>query len=278
VSGAATPTTASKKGSRIAKAFESCRERGEGTLVAYLMAGDPTPESSRAYLEAALASADVLEIGIPFSDPVADGPTIQRADVRALAAGTTIAKALELVRTVRTVSAKPIVLMTYANPVHKMGYERFAEAAASAGVDGVILPDVPLEESQEPGRALRDAGVDLIQLVSPATSEERIGRIAQATGGFLYVVSLYGVTGAREGPNDRVRPLLAIAKKAAGKVPVAVGFGVAAPEHVRAMLEAGADGVVVGSALVSIVERGGSPDELRAAVQALKAATMARPS
>ncbi|MHB8585121.1 MAG: tryptophan synthase subunit alpha [Thermoplasmatota archaeon] len=258
---------------RIAQAFAGCQSRGEAALVAYLMAGDPDLARSRPYMEAALRHADVLEIGLPFSDPIADGPTIQKADVRALAAGTKVNDVLALVRDLRARTEKPLVLMTYANPIFHMGYQTFAARARDAGLDGVILPDVPLEESADVGAALGAAGLDLIQLASPATSPERMRRIAGETHGFLYLVSLYGVTGAREGVAVTVRPLVERAKAAAGTTPVAVGFGISNPDQVRQMVEAGADGVVVGSSLVAYVEAGRSPEDLARFVSDLKNGT-----
>src|SRR5439155_1613994 len=183
--------------SRLAAAFSK-----RPALVAYVMAGEPDLQSDIKYARAALAEADALEIGVPFSDPVADGPTIERAHTRALARGATLAHALALARALRRESDKPLLLMTYYNPVLQRGLDKFAAEAREAGVDGVILPDCPLEESGPAGDALGKAGVDLIQLASPATPPERMTRLARATRGFLYVISSYGVTGARASGED----------------------------------------------------------------------------
>ncbi len=245
-----------------------------GALVAYLMGGDPDVPRSLDYMRAAVrGGASVLEIGVPFSDPVADGPTIQRAGVRALAAKTRLDDVLGLARTLRAETAVPIVLMTYYNPVLRRGLDAFARAARDAGVDGVILPDVPLEESGDAGRAFAAAGLDLVQLATPATPSARLAAIAQATRGFLYLVSTYGVTGARADLSRHAADLARRARSAVGATAsLAIGFGVSAPEHVRTLRDAGADGVIVGSALVSLVERGAPPKELEALVRRLAAA------
>src|SRR6476619_1524506 len=184
--------------SRLQQTFERLKTQGRGGLVAYLTAGDPDPERSTAIVTAvAQAGADVLEIGVPFSDPLADGPVIQRAIERALAAGMTLLGSLELVRRVRSAVDTPIVLFTYANPVLRMEPRAFARAAADAGVDGVLILDYPVEEAEPLRAPLVDAGLDPIFLVSPTTTDDRIGRSAQLGRGFLYIISRLGVTGAR---------------------------------------------------------------------------------
>ena len=252
---------------RFARAFAR-----RPALVGYVMAGEPDKERHAAYARAVLEEADVLEIGVPFSDPVADGPTIERAAVRALARGTKLADALALARSLRDAEReKPILLMTYYNPVLRFGLARFAAACREAGVDGVILPDVPLEESEEAGGALEKEGVALVQLASPASSPERLARLAKATRGFLYVVSSFGVTGARAEMAAETGELVARAAAACkGVVPFAVGFGVSEAKHVRALAAAGADGVVVGSAIVGRVEKGETPEALAAFVRSLR--------
>lgn len=233
------------------------------------MAGDPDTARHLEYARAVLAEVDVLEIGIPFSDPVADGPVIERAAVRALERGAKPADALALARALRAGSDKPIVLMTYYNPVLRRGLDRFAREAHDAGVDGVILPDVPLEESGAPAEAFAKAGVDLIQLASPASPPERLARLAKATRGFLYVVSSFGVTGARDTLAPETLEIVRRAKAAcAGVTPFAVGFGVSSAEHVKLLAEA--DGVVVGSAIVSRIERGETPAQVGAFVRSLR--------
>ncbi len=236
--------------------------------MAYLVAGDPSLDASFEHAKAILAEADVLEIGVPYSDPVADGPVIERAGVRALERGTTLADCLALAKQLRAITPKPLVVMTYYNPVLQKGLARFAREARDAGVDGVILPDVPLEESGPAGDALAKEGIDLVQLASPASPPERLARLAKATRGFLYVVSSFGVTGTRDDlapeTGDLVRRVKALG------VPFAVGFGVARPEHVKSLAAAGAAGVVVGSAIVGRIERGETPEQVAAFVRALR--------
>lgn len=252
--------------SRLAKAFAR-----KPAIVGYVMSGDPDTTRHVEYARAVLGECDVLEIGVPFSDPVADGPTIERAAVRALERGAKLVDSLALAKALRAESDKPIVLMTYYNPVFRHGVERFAREAREAGVDGVILPDVPLEESTLPGAALAKEGIDLVQLASPASPPERLARLAKATRGFLYLVSMYGVTGARKDLPPETAELVRRTKAACGGVvPFAVGFGVSEAAHVRMLAEAGADGVVVGSAIVSRVEKGETPEQVAAFVRSLR--------
>lgn len=256
---------------RIGEAFDKARGEARPAVVAYVMAGDPDRERALQYAEAVFAEADVLEIGVPFSDPVADGPVIERAAVRALRNCARLDDAFSLARKLRVRSNKPILLMTYYNPVYQRGLATFAKEAAEAGVDGIILPDVPLEESAPAQEALGKHDVDLVQLASPATPPERFARLAKATRGFLYVVSSFGVTGARESLAPETVDLVKQAKTACGgRVPFAVGFGVSKPEHVRMLAEAGADGVVVGSAIVGRIEREEPPEEVAAYVRTLR--------
>lgn len=235
------------------------------------MTGDPDLKRDADVARAVLSECDVLELGVPFSDPVADGPTIERAHTRALARGARLDHALALARTLRAQSAKPILLMTYYNPLLRRGLSAFARAAKEAGVDGVIVPDLPLEESGACGDALAREGLALVQLASPASPPERMARLAKATRGFLYVVSSYGVTGARDDlPAETLDVVRRAAQACEGVVPFAVGFGVSRAEHVRALHEAGAPGVVVGSAIVSRVEKGEAPAQVGAFVRALR--------
>lgn len=257
--------------SRLADAFARAKSEGRPALVAYVMAGDPSLDASFEHAAALLEHADVLEIGVPYSDPVADGPVIERAGVRALARGVKLADCLALAKRLRARTAKPLVLMTYVNPALQRGLARFARDARDAGLDAVILPDVPLEESAEAGAALAAEGVDLVQLASPATPPERMARLAHATRGFLYVVSSFGVTGARHELPPESADVARRAKAAcAGRVPIAVGFGVSAPEHVRLLAQAGADGVVVGSAFVRRIEDGETPAQVAAFAKTLR--------
>jgi tryptophan synthase alpha chain len=239
---------------RLAAAFEALRARRERALVPYFAAGDPSLATTRQLVvEAAKRGADIVELGIPFSDPLADGPVVQRATQRALAAGVTVPRVLELVREIRAEVAIPLVFLTYYNPVLAFGLEPFCRTAVAAGADGVIVADLPPEEAG-PLRAEADrAGLDLIHLVAPTSTPERMRKIARATGSFIYMVSLTGVTGERTAlPPDlsqHLRALRGITTK-----PICVGFGISTPEHAR-LVGAAADGVIVGSAIVRLVER-----------------------
>ena len=246
--------------SRIDSAFERVREAGEPGLVAYVTAGDPTLERTTEILIAlAESGADVLEVGVPFSDPLADGPVIQRASERALAGGTTLRRALEMIRNARSRIDAPIVLFTYANPVLRMGEDAFVKAAASAGVDGVLVLDLPVEEAGSFRDKLVEAGLDPIFLLSPTTTEARITASAALGRGFLYVISRLGVTGARDQLAGDLEPLVRRVR-ARSALPLALGFGISKPEHV-AQVGRWADAAVVGSALVNVIaEHGASPD------------------
>lgn len=240
--------------SRLADTFARLRgtRQQEAGLVAYVTAGDPDLQTSRQIVLAiARAGADVIEIGVPFSDPIADGPVIQRASERALAAGSSLTAALELVQAVRGDIATPIVLFTYVNPVVQMGTDAFVSAAAEVGVDGVLLLDLPIEESTVMHEALDGAGLDQIFLISPTTTEARLRRAAELGRGFLYAISRLGVTGAQATVASSARPVVE-AIRAVTSLPVALGFGIARPEHVREAC-AYADAAVVGSALVQVL-------------------------
>ena len=218
---------------RIGERFASLRARGERALIPFLTAGDPDLASTQALVLAlAQAGADLIEIGIPFSDPLGDGPVVQRANERALRSGTSLRRVLELVKTLRPQLEVPLVLMGYTNPILAMGEERFAEAAAAVGVDGVIVVDLPPEEGEDLLAALTRVGVDAILLAAPTTQPQRLAMLAERTRGFLYYVSLTGVTGARSqlarGIEESVRRI-----RASSDVPVCVGFGVSTPEHAR---------------------------------------------
>jgi tryptophan synthase alpha chain len=240
--------------SRLDATFDRLRARGERALVAYVMAGDPSlADTERLVIEAERRGADVVELGVPFSDPLADGPVIQRAGVRALAAGTSLPRVLEMVATLRAKVRLPIVLMTYYNPVLAFGLKGFARTAVDAGADGVIVPDLPHEESGPLRAEAEPAGLDLIHMVAPTSPPARVKAIARASRGFVYVVSLTGVTGERrELPPDldsQVRTLRLVTT-----TPVCIGFGVSTPEQVAAVGRL-ADGVAVGSAIVRAVEQ-----------------------
>jgi tryptophan synthase alpha chain len=239
---------------RLDETFTRLRARGERALVAYVMAGDPSlSETARLVVEAERRGADVIELGVPFSDPLADGPVIQRAGTRALAAGTTLPRVLEMVSTVRGQVRLPLVLMTYYNPVLAFGLKSFARTAADAGADGVILPDLPYEECEPLRAETEPAGLDMIQMVAPTSTPARVKALARLSRGFIYVVSLTGITGARrELPKDldaQIRTLRLVTTK-----PLCVGFGVSTPEQ-AATVGAIADGVAVGSAIVRTIEQ-----------------------
>ena len=239
---------------RLTAAFAALRERGERALIPYFTAGDPSLSVTRQLvLEAAKRGADIIELGVPFSDPLADGPVIQRATRRALLAGVTVPRVLELVSELRADVTVPLVLLTYYNPVLAFGLEAFCRAAAGAGVDGLIVADLPPEEAGPLRAAADPVGLDLIHFVAPTTPPERMRKIARATGSFIYMVSLRGVTGARaELPPDLAQHLRVL--RGLTTKPVCVGFGIGSPEQAD-LVGRFADGVIVGSAIVSLIER-----------------------
>ncbi|MGH9791693.1 MAG: tryptophan synthase subunit alpha [Candidatus Acidiferrales bacterium] len=245
--------------SRITKRFHTLRQLGELGLVAYITAGDPSLEASEhIVLAMAEAGADVIELGVPFSDPIADGPTIQRASERALRGGTTLEGVLELVKRVRARSEVPLVLFSYFNPVLQMGAEKFSSAAADAGVDGVLITDLTPEEGGDFRRLVRARGLDTIFLAAPTSTDERLKLLAEASSGFLYLISRTGVTGAKDALPDDL-PALVRRVRAVTTLPIAVGFGISLPGHVS-VLGGLADAAVVGSALVAEIERAPSAD------------------
>lgn len=255
--------------SRIGPAFRRAKEEGRPALIGYLMAGDPKLASSEAFaLACERGGADVLEFGIPFSDPIADGPEIQRAGQRALQAGARPRDVLDLVARLRPKMEIPIVLMTYMNPIEAMGLEGFASACATAGVDGVIVPDLSLEESDGIREALDTRGIDHIQLVAPSTPEDRARAIGQASRGFLYVIARYGTTGTRARLPDELAARLKVLRRAS-TLPLAVGFGVSTKDHVRTLVGMGVDGIVVGSAIVRQTTEDARPEAVEAFVREL---------
>jgi tryptophan synthase alpha chain len=261
--------------SRIARRFAELREAGELGIVAYVTAGDPSLHATLRYVLAlAEAGADVIELGVPFSDPLADGPTIQRASERALKAGTTLAGVLDLVRRIRQSSQVPLVLFGYYNPFFQMGLEKFAVAAAAAGADGVLTTDLTPEESEEYRRIMAAHHLDTIFLGAPTSTDERLKKIAAVSTGFLYLISRTGVTGAKDSLADEL-PALVRRARAITKLPIAVGFGISLPGHVS-VLGGLVDAAVVGSALVSEIEQAKSVDAaataLAARVRSLKGA------
>ncbi|HVB33233.1 MAG TPA: tryptophan synthase subunit alpha [Patescibacteria group bacterium] len=243
---------------RIGRRFAQLRGAKELGLVAYLTAGDPSLEATgEIVLAAAQAGADVIELGVPFSDPVADGPVIQRASERALRAGTTPECILDLVARLRRFCEVPLVLFSYFNPILQMGIEKFAQRAAQAGADGILATDLTPEEGTEYRRIVRAAGLDTIFLAAPTTPPGRIERIASVSTGFLYLISRTGVTGQRDSLPDDLASLIARARRATS-LPLAVGFGLSQPEHLRALVGQ-VEAAVVGSALVAEIERAPSP-------------------
>lgn len=247
--------------SRIKDRFDQLGQRGETALVPFLTAGDPDIKRTLdLVLELDKAGADVIELGMPFSDPMADGPTIQAASERALAAGTTLEQVLDLVKQVRMTSEIPIVLMGYYNPIFHYGRERFSNDAAAAGVDGLLLVDLPPEEVDEMMPFMAQVGLDMITLMAPTTTPERRVRLAAAAQGYLYYVSMTGVTGAQKITPEAIRTAVEEIRSLAD-VPVAVGFGISSAEDARAV-GAFADGVVVGSALVNIIAEYGDDAQL----------------
>ena len=249
---------------RIAKAFENKK-----AFIGFLTAGDPSFDASYDNIMALIkAGADLVEIGIPFSDPIAEGPVIQNADVRALNAGMTTDRAFELAAKVRKETDIPLVFMTYLNPVFKYGYDRFFAKCAEIGVDGLICPDMPFEEKKEADAVAKAHGISIISMIAP-TSEARIKAIAEEAEGFLYIVSSLGVTGVRSEIKTDLKSIMESVKKYA-KVPAAIGFGISTPEQAKNMSQL-ADGVIVGSAIVRLIEKFGenASDEIYKYVKSL---------
>ena len=262
---------------RIAKRFADLRASGELGIVAYITAGDPSLDATLKFVLAlAEAGADVIELGVPFSDPLADGPTIQRASERALKSGTTLAGVIELVLRIRQSSQVPLILFSYYNPILQMGLDKFARAASEAGADGVLATDLTPEESADYRCILAAHHLDTIFLGAPTSTDERLTKIAAASSGFLYLISRTGVTGAKDALPDDLPTLLRRAR-AVTQLPIAVGFGISLPGHVS-VLGGLADAAVVGSALVSEIENAKSVDAacaaLAARIRSLKQAAM----
>jgi tryptophan synthase alpha chain len=251
---------------RIGKLFENLARDGGKALIAYLTAGDPSLDATPALVEALVrGGADLIELGVPFSDPVADGPVIQRAGERALRAGATLAGVLEAARRIRDHSEVPLLLFTYLNPVIRYGLERLARDAAAAGIDGCLLTDASVEEAHDYVAAMHGAGLDTVFLAAPTSTPRRLELVARYSTGFVYLVSRTGVTGERDSVSASVAPLVE-AMRQFTKLPLAVGFGVSKPEHV-AELGRQVEGVVVGSAIVRLIERYGGDPNLAARLQ-----------
>ncbi|HMQ94037.1 MAG TPA: tryptophan synthase subunit alpha [Amaricoccus sp.] len=261
--------------SRIDARFAALRAEGRKAFVAFVMAGDPDRDTSLAVIRGLPgAGVDLIELGMPFTDPMADGPAIQRAGQRALAGGQTMDRTLAMVRAFREDDqTTPIVLMGYYNPIHSRGVERFLQDARAAGVDGLIIVDLPPEEDAELCLPAQAAGLNFIRLATPTTDERRLPKVLTNTSGFVYYVSITGITGAAEADAAAVAPEVARIK-AATDLPVCVGFGVKTPQGARAIAGI-ADGAVVGSAIVERIGAGESPDAVLAFVRSLAAAAHA---
>lgn len=254
---------------RIEEVFNDLRKKGKRAFIPYIMAGDPDLDRTReVILLFERAGADMVELGIPFTDPLADGPTIQRASERALQRGVTLRNVLKFVKEIRALTRIPLLLMTYYNPVFKYGEERFVKEAIQNGVDGLIIPDLPPEEAKDLVKLSRKEGLATVFLLAPTSTEERIKKVAEASSGFIYYVSITGITGARlkkdESIMDSIRKIRAMTDK-----PVCIGFGVSTPEE-ASWLSAISDGVIVGSAIVRVLNE--SPDRLEEFVMALRRA------
>jgi tryptophan synthase alpha chain len=246
---------------RISRLFENLKREGRKGLIAYLTAGDPTPERTPALIEALVrGGADLIELGVPFSDPIADGPVIQRAGERALRAGTTLKAVLEIARQVRERSDVPLLLFTYLNPVVRYGLDRLGEDAARCGIDGCLLTDASVEEAHAYVRAMRSHGLDTVFLAAPTSTPRRLKLVAEYSSGFVYLISRMGVTGERDSLSNTVAPLVHSMREVT-ELPLAVGFGISKPEHVAELGQL-VEAVVVGSAFVRIIERGADNSSL----------------
>ena len=252
--------------SRIDDTFAALRRDGRRAFVAYIMAGDPDYDTSLAVMRGLpAAGVDVIELGLPFTDPMADGPTIQRAGQRALTHGQTLARTLDMARAFREGDkTTPIVLMGYYNPIYSRGVAQFLDDATGAGIDGLIVVDLPPEEDDELCIPAQAAGLNFIRLATPTTDDRRLPKVLQNTSGFVYYVSITGITGAAQAQAADVGPEVARIKSATD-LPVVVGFGVKSPDTARTVA-ATADGVVVGSAIVERIGRGDAPGDVLAFV------------
>jgi tryptophan synthase alpha chain len=254
---------------RISLKFRKLKPEGGKAFIPYIMAGDPSLEKTKeVVLLFEECGADIVELGVPFSDPLADGPTIQRAAERALQNGVTLRKVISFVREMRQLTQIPLVLMTYYNPVFKYGLDAFVADAVDAGVDGIIIPDLPPDEADELMKLSRRSGLDTIFLLAPTSTEERIKKVARSASGFIYYVSITGITGSGLLLDGSMETLLSNIRKHSEK-PIAVGFGVSTPEDAYAIAKI-SDGVIVGSAIVKRLYE--SPDELKEFIKGLRQA------
>jgi tryptophan synthase alpha chain len=246
---------------RIGRLFEKVRREGRPAFIAYLTAGDPTPlDTPRLVAALERGGADLIELGVPFSDPIADGPVIQRGAERALKAGTTLATVLQIAREIRKQSEIPLLLFTYLNPALRYGFEKLAQDAVTSGIDGCLLTDLSVEEAEQYVTAMREHGLDTVFLAAPTSTEERRKLVVKYSTGFVYLVSRTGVTGERQSLSDGVTTLVD-SMRAVTDLPLAVGFGISTPEQMRTVGEM-ADGVIVGSAIVRAIESGANLEAL----------------
>jgi tryptophan synthase alpha chain len=253
---------------RIARLFERLRAENRPALIPYITAGDPSPDRTPGMVAALeRGGADLIELGVPFSDPIADGPVIQRGSERALRAGTRVATVLEIAAQIRKRSEIPLLLFTYMNPVLRYGLERLAHDAVACGIDGCLLTDLSVEEAEPYTAAMRAAGLDTVFLAAPTSSERRLRLVAQYSSGFVYLVSRTGVTGERASVSESIAPLVEAMRRVT-TLPLVVGFGISTAEHVRAVGQI-ADGVAVGSAVVRTVEQYAGGGELESRLEAL---------
>jgi len=250
--------------------FSELKEQNRTALIPFFVIGDPDFDTSLAVIKASIdAGADILELGIPFSDPIADGPTIQKADIRAIKGGMNVAKALELIRQVKQYKDIPIGLLMYYNLVYQFGVEKFFNDFHEAGVNSVLIADLSIDDADEITGPAASAGLDTVFMATPVTGTERMKLVASKTTGFIYTVSVLGVTGSREKLSDMVEGLVG-KLKGLTEVPVCVGFGISTPEHAAAVAKAGADGVIIGSKIVGLIEKNlGSKERIVAEVSAL---------
>jgi tryptophan synthase alpha chain len=253
--------------SRIARMFEDLKRDGRKALIAYLTAGDPNPDRTPALVDALVrGGADLIELGVPFSDPVADGPVIQAGGERALKAGTTLHRVLDIAAEIRKRSEVPLLLFTYLNPVMRYGLDRLAADAAAAGIDGCLLIDASVEEAHDYVGAMQRHGLDTVFLAAPTSTERRLRLVAEYSRGFVYLVSRTGVTGERDSISSQVAPLVEAVRRVTD-LPLTVGFGVSKPEHV-AELGRQVEGVAVGSAIVRLIGQYGNDPSLEARLEA----------
>ena len=242
--------------SRIKEKFEELEKKNEKALISYIMLGFPNEKATISTIRGLVkGGADIIELGFPFSDPLADGPVIQNASTVSLEKGTDVSKFFNVVKKIRKETDIPLVLMTYTNILHRMGYQKFIRDAKKVGIDGFILPDMSIGESKDYLQAAKN-NTDTIFLISPNTTKDRIEKIAKASTGFLYLVAVFGTTGVKTGiKNYTLKAIKNVKKQTKGKIPIGIGFGVSTPEDVKKYIKAGADAVIVGSAYLKLIEK-----------------------